>query len=93
MADYVVESIHDLLANDSESISDFVSSQGSYNLSHEYFMADIIDDPHSEATPEGHVTSANNGAPRGGTGLPCTLLIGVRLRRTQRSHPASIWIS
>jgi hypothetical protein len=45
LADYIEESIHDLLASDSESISDFASSQGSYQPSRECFMTDIIDDP------------------------------------------------
>jgi hypothetical protein len=70
MADYVVESIHDLLMSDSESISDFVSSQGSYHPSRECFMADIIDDPHHEVIPKGLVMSANNSAPYGGNGTP-----------------------
>jgi hypothetical protein len=70
MADYVEESIHDLLANDSESISDSTSNQGSYHPSCECFMADIVDDPHHEATLEGHVTSANDGAPHGRNGTP-----------------------
>jgi hypothetical protein len=82
MADYVVESIHDLLMSDSESISDFVSSQGSYHPSRECFMADIIDDPHHKVIPKGLVMSANNGAPYGGTGIPRILLMGVGLRWT-----------
>jgi hypothetical protein len=49
MANYIVESIHDLLVSDSESISDFVSSQGSYHPSRECFMADIVDNPHRKA--------------------------------------------
>ena len=48
MADYVVESFHDLLTRDSESISDSDSSRGSHHPSHECFMV---------ATPEGHVES------------------------------------
>jgi hypothetical protein len=70
MANYVVESIHDLLASDSESISDSASSQGSYHPSCECFMAEIVDDAHREATLEGHVASANDGAPHGGNGAP-----------------------
>jgi hypothetical protein len=70
MADYIEESIHDLLAKDSESISDSASSQGSYHPSRECFMADIVDDPHREVTFEGHVTSANDGAPHVGNGTP-----------------------
>jgi hypothetical protein len=68
MVDYVMESIHDLLVSNSESISDFTSSQGSYHPSRECFMADIIDDLHHEATPEGHIVSANDDAPHGGNG-------------------------
>jgi hypothetical protein len=66
MADYIKESIHDLLASDSESISYSASNQGSYHPSCECFMVDIVDDHHHEATPEGHIASANNGAPHGG---------------------------
>jgi hypothetical protein len=72
MADYIEESIHDLLVNDLESISDSASSQGSYHPSRECFAADIVDDPHREATPEGHIVSANDGAPHGGNGTPPT---------------------
>jgi hypothetical protein len=61
MTDYITKLIHDLLMNDLESISNPASSQGSYHPSHEHFMVDIIDDPHYEATPKGHVTSANDG--------------------------------
>jgi hypothetical protein len=53
MANYIEGSSHDLLASDSESISDFASSQGSYHPSHECFMAEIVDDPHHEVTPKG----------------------------------------
>jgi hypothetical protein len=70
MADYVEELLHDLLASNSKSATDSASSQGSYYPSHECFMVDIIDDPHREATPEGHVTSANNGASHGGNETP-----------------------
>jgi hypothetical protein len=70
MADYVMESIHDLLVSDSESIYDSASTQGSYHPSHECFMVEIIDNTHHEVTPEGHVMSANDGAPHGGNGTP-----------------------
>jgi hypothetical protein len=70
MADYIEESIHDLLANDLESISDSASSQGSYHTSHECFMADIVDDPHREVTFKGHIVSANDGTPHVGNGTP-----------------------
>jgi hypothetical protein len=53
MADYVKESLHNL-------------QSGSYHPSRECFMADIVDDPHHDATPEGHVASANNGTSHGG---------------------------
>jgi hypothetical protein len=76
MANYVEESIHDLLANDLESISDSASSQGSYHPSCECFKANIVDDPHHEATLEGHVMSANDGAPHGGNGTPLHLADG-----------------
>jgi hypothetical protein len=82
MVDYITKSIHDLLTNDSESISDPASSQGSYHPSHEHFMVDIIDDPHYEATPKGHVVSANDGALQGGIGLPHILPMGAGLWRT-----------
>jgi hypothetical protein len=39
-------------------------------------MADIVDDPHREATLEGHVMSANNGGPHGGNGTPLHLSDG-----------------
>jgi hypothetical protein len=55
MADYIMGSVHDLLASDSESISDSISSQGSYHPSHECFMTDS---PHHEETPEGRVKSS-----------------------------------
>jgi hypothetical protein len=70
MANYIDESIYDLLTSDLESISDSAFSQGSYHPSRECFMAEIVDNPHREATPKGHVTSANDGTPHGGTGLP-----------------------
>jgi hypothetical protein len=48
MVDYLVESIHDLLTGDSETISDSNSSRGSHHPLHECFMAD---------TPGGHEKS------------------------------------
>jgi hypothetical protein len=57
MADYIKESLHDL-------------QSGSYHRSRECFMADIVDDPHRETTPEGHVVSANNGTCHGGNETP-----------------------
>ena len=52
MADYIVESFHDLLAGDSESIFGSNSSRGSHYPSREYFMA---------GTPEGRVKSVHEG--------------------------------
>jgi hypothetical protein len=66
MADYFMESIHDPLTSDSESISSSISSQGSYHPSRECFIVDIADGAHHEATPEGHVTNVNDGAPHEG---------------------------
>jgi hypothetical protein len=40
MANYIMGLIHNLLVSVSESIPDSVSSQGSYHLSRECFMAD-----------------------------------------------------
>jgi hypothetical protein len=60
MADYIMELIHELLTSDSKTISDSASSQGSYHPSHECFMAEITDDPHREATPEGRSASADD---------------------------------
>jgi hypothetical protein len=79
MADYVKESLHNL-------------QSGSYHPSRECFMADIVDDPHHDATPEGHVASANNGTSHGGGGmrLPRILLTGMGLWRAQRSHPTHV---
>jgi hypothetical protein len=51
MADYFVESIHDHLASDSESISGSAPSEGSHHPSRECFMAE---------TSEGHVSSASD---------------------------------
>jgi hypothetical protein len=52
MMEYVAESFHDLLAGDSEAISDSNSSGGSHQPLRECFMAD---------TPEGHVKSIHEG--------------------------------
>ena len=52
MADYVVESFHDLLMGDSESISDSDSSRWSHHPLRECFMA---------GTPEGCVKSVHEG--------------------------------
>jgi hypothetical protein len=57
MADYILGSICDLLTSDLESISDFVSSQGSYHPLCEGFMVDIIDSAHRD----GHIKSTNDG--------------------------------
>ena len=48
MTEYVAESFHDLLAEETESHSTSDSSRGSHHPSHEYFMV---------GTPEGHVES------------------------------------
>jgi hypothetical protein len=52
MTDYVLESFHDLLAGESEVISDSNSSGGSHHPSWECFMAD---------PPEGHIKSVHDG--------------------------------
>jgi hypothetical protein len=52
MMDYVTESFHNLLARDSEVISDSDSSRGSHHPSRECFMA---------GTPEEHVKSVHDG--------------------------------
>jgi hypothetical protein len=70
MADYIVETIHDLLVSNLKSITDSTSSQGSHHPSRECFMVEIVDDTHREATPEGHIASANNDAPHSGNGTP-----------------------
>jgi hypothetical protein len=90
LADYIMESIHDLLVRDLESISDSTSSQGSYHPSHECFMAEIVDDTHREVTPKGRVVSANDGAPHGGTGLPHAPLMGIGLRWMQKFRPTHV---
>ena len=48
MTEYVTESFHDLLVEESESPSSSDSSRGSHHPSHECFMA---------GTPEGHIES------------------------------------
>jgi hypothetical protein len=53
MANYIVESIHNLLVSDSETISDSASSQESYHPSRECFMAEITDDTRRERDPRG----------------------------------------
>jgi hypothetical protein len=70
MADYIVKSIHDLLASNSESISDSASSQGTYHPSRECFMAEITNGAHREVTPKGPITNAHDGTPHGGNGTP-----------------------
>jgi hypothetical protein len=52
MTDYVLESFHDLLGGESETISNSDSSKGSHNPSQECFMAD---------SPKGRVKSAHDG--------------------------------
>jgi len=52
MADYVSESIQDLLAGQSENFSDSDSSEGSHHSWRECFMAN---------TPEGHVADGSEG--------------------------------
>jgi hypothetical protein len=52
VADYLVESIHDLLMLDSESISDSDSSKGSDHPSREWFMVDVTDNAICEGTPK-----------------------------------------
>jgi hypothetical protein len=55
MADYVLESFHDLIAGDSETISDSNSSRGSHHPSRECFMADTLEG-HLESVHEQEVT-------------------------------------
>jgi hypothetical protein len=57
MADYIMESIHDLLVGDSESISDSDSSGGSHHPSHECFMAEVK----RKNTLDGHIKSVHGG--------------------------------
>ena len=52
MTEYVAESFHDLLAGDSESLSDSDSSRGSHHLSQECFMV---------GTPKGRVERVHEG--------------------------------
>jgi hypothetical protein len=58
MTDYVMESFYDLLARDSEEISDSDSSRGSHHPSRECFMAEGA---HHAETPKGHVASVHGG--------------------------------
>jgi hypothetical protein len=55
MVDYLMELIHDLLASDSELISDSGSSRGSHHPSRECFMADVTADAICEETLKGAV--------------------------------------
>jgi hypothetical protein len=87
MADYIMESIHDLLVSDSKTIFDSASSQGSYDPSSECFMAEIANDTHRETTLEGRVASADDGTPHGGAGLSRILPMGTGLRWTRRTRP------
>jgi hypothetical protein len=90
MANYVVESIHDLLVRDPESTSDSASSQGSYHPSHECFMAEIADDAHREATPR-DVSRVPMTVPlMGGMGLPPHFADGHGLWQMRRSHPTHV---
>ena len=50
MIEYVVESFHDLLAEETESPSGSDSSRGSHHPSHECFMT---------GTPDGHIKSVH----------------------------------
>ena len=59
MMDYVVESFHDLLAGDSESISDSDSSRGSHHLSRECFMTGALEG-RVESVREGGATPPND---------------------------------
>ena len=52
MTEYVAESFHDLLAGESESLSNSDSSRGSHHPSRECFMV---------GTPEGYVESIHEG--------------------------------
>ena len=83
MADYIVESFHDLLAGDSESIFGSNSSRGSHHPSWECFMT---------GTPEGHVESISvdeatlvgnlGDGTKGGTAAPPH--VGVEQLRAQK---------
>jgi hypothetical protein len=55
MVDHVVDSVLDLLASDSETLSDFGSSEGSHHPSCECFMVQ-----EGQRTPDGHVTDASD---------------------------------
>jgi hypothetical protein len=78
MMDYIMESFHDLLARDSEAISNSDSSGGSHHPSRERFMVGI---------PEGHVESVHDG------GLLPRLTAMTRSREVQESHVTCWWSS
>ena len=59
MAEYIVESFHDLLTRESKSPSDFDSSRGSHHPSRECFMAGTLEG-HIESIHEGEATPTNN---------------------------------
>ena len=59
MTEYVVESFHDLLTGDSESLSDSDSSRGSHHPSRECFMVGTLEG-HIESVHEGGVTPPND---------------------------------
>jgi hypothetical protein len=63
MTDYISESFHDLLAGESEAISNSNSSRGSHHPSRECFLAGVpegrVEDAHNGETPS---SGPNNGA-------------------------------
>jgi hypothetical protein len=63
MADYIMESIHDILVGESKAISDSASSQGSYHPSRECFMTEITGDACQEVTLEGRIVNDDDGTP------------------------------
>jgi hypothetical protein len=78
MMNYIAESFHNLLAGNSEAISDSGSSRGRHHPSRECFMA---------GSPEGHVESVHDG------GLLSQLTLMTRSREMQESHLACGWSS
>jgi hypothetical protein len=88
MANYIMESIHDLLVSDSKSISDFISSQGATtpraNVSWRTSSTTLTTRRPSKGTSQEPTTTPLTG----GTRLPHTLLMGAGLQRTQRSRLA-----
>jgi hypothetical protein len=56
MVEYIMESLYDLLAGDSEGIADSNSSRESHHPSRECFMAERA---HRVETLEGHVTNVH----------------------------------